>query len=187
MMGLRLEEKDKVGKLLSIINKLSFVGLAVAGISLLIMVLVIATEVGVRVFGLSTKLSDQVSGYLLVSLAFMGQAYTLKSEGHIRIDIIYSRLPARVRHLLDILACLISIPSLAYCSWSAWLVTLRSYTTGTTSAQPVDLPLYPAQLSMTIGLFFFTLMFVPRIVNLFRRSYWERDYKQRAPILPTKE
>jgi TRAP-type mannitol/chloroaromatic compound transport system permease small subunit len=165
-----MEGKTKVRKLVSIIERLTFVGLALAGISLLIMFLLITIEVGFRVFGMSTRFADQVSGYLLVSLVFMGQGYTLKSEGHIRIDIIYSRLPERVRHILDILLCFISMVSLTYFCWCAWMVTWSSYTAGTTSAQPIDLPLYPTQLLMTIGLALFSLMFVPRIVNLVQKK-----------------
>ena len=71
---------------------LSKLGSWISGIAIMIMIFLITLEVvGRKLFGFSTLVSDEFSGYLLVVITFMGAAYTLKTKGFTRMEVIYNR------------------------------------------------------------------------------------------------
>ena len=41
------------------------------------------------------SIAEEMGGYLLVSITFMGLAYTWKEKGHVRVTLIFSRLPEK--------------------------------------------------------------------------------------------
>lgn len=41
-------------------------------------------------------ISDEMGGYMLVAITFMGLAYTWKEDGHVRVDLLISRLPKKI-------------------------------------------------------------------------------------------
>jgi tripartite ATP-independent transporter DctM subunit len=50
----------------------------------------------------------EIEGYLLLIIVFLSLAYTQFSEGHIRIDLLLSRFPEKVRNIIDSSTYLIS-------------------------------------------------------------------------------
>ena len=65
------------------------------------------------------SVADEMGGYLLVSISFMGLAYTWKERGHVRVSLLISRLPDKIAHLLRfvtlILATLFTLPLMKAC------------------------------------------------------------------------
>ena len=65
------------------------------------------------------SIADEMGGYLLVSITFMGLAYTWKEKGHVRVSLLISRLPHKFAHLLRfitlILATLFTLPLMKAC------------------------------------------------------------------------
>lgn len=59
--------------------------------------------------------------YLHASLFLLGAAYTLKMDGHVRVDIIYQRLSARGQALVNLLgALLLLLPVCTFLLWISW-------------------------------------------------------------------
>ena len=52
--------------------------------------------------------ATDINGALLLALVFMGGGYALLHGGHVKVDIIYSRFPPRMKAILD----LVTYPSL---------------------------------------------------------------------------
>ena len=65
------------------------------------------------------SIADEMGGYLLVSISFMGLAYTWKERGHVRVSLLTSRLPDKLANLLRfitlILATLFTLPLIKAC------------------------------------------------------------------------
>jgi len=71
----------------------------------------------------------QESMIYLHSLVFMlGAAYTLKHEGHVRVDIIYQRCTPTVKAWIDLLGTLcLLLPVAGFMLWSSWGYVMDSW------------------------------------------------------------
>jgi TRAP-type mannitol/chloroaromatic compound transport system permease small subunit len=59
--------------------------------------------------------------YLHASLFLLGAAYTLKKEGHVRVDIFYRGFSAKRKALVDLLgSLLLLLPVCSFLLWASW-------------------------------------------------------------------
>ena len=63
------------------------------------MVLTTADVVARYVFNSPTMWADEMASYLLIAIVFLGLAQNLRTDGHIRIDVITNLLSSRSRAL----------------------------------------------------------------------------------------
>src|ERR671924_1473360 len=49
----------------------------------------------------TTRVTDEISGYIMALAVTWGFAYTLRTEGHVRIDVLLPHLPPRIRRGVD--------------------------------------------------------------------------------------
>ena len=65
------------------------------------------------------SIADEMGGYLLVAITFMGLAYTWKEKGHVRVSLLISRLPDKfgqqLRFITLILATVFTLPLIKAC------------------------------------------------------------------------
>ena len=87
--------------------------------AMVLLVVVIVTLRYVFQFG-SIALQESVM-YVNALIFSLGAAYTLKEQGHVRVDILYSRLSERGKALVDLLgAALFLLPSTVFIIWISW-------------------------------------------------------------------
>ena len=147
---------------------LANLGLWVAGFAVLSMVFLITVEVaGRKLFGFSTLVADEFSGYLLVVTTFMGGAYTLKMKGFTRMEAVYSHLKGTARWMVDLAFNLVSLVFLMIIDYWLWVHILSSYRSGFTSISIFQTPLYIPQLFMGIGVALLVIQVVLEIASLF--------------------
>lgn len=136
-----------------VISFLSKLGSWISGIAIMIMIFLITLEVaGRKIFGFSTLVSDEFSGYLLVVITFMGAAYTLKTNGFTRMEVIYNRFGGAGRRVFNILINLVALIFLVVADYWIWVYTLSSYRFDTRSISIVQTPLFIPQLFMGVGI-----------------------------------
>ncbi|MGF1611536.1 MAG: TRAP transporter small permease subunit [Kiloniellales bacterium] len=90
-------------------------------------------------------------GYMGLGAYFLlGGAYTLKIKGHIRIDIVYAHLPAKVRAAIDLVNyAVIMLPFCLWLSWALWDFFYDAWIWGETSGQSAWNPVvWPFRLVM---------------------------------------
>ncbi len=63
-----------------------------AGLSVVLILVLVCVEVVARMFNHSTMVADELAGYLNVGIIFFGLAYTVREGGFIRIELLYDRL-----------------------------------------------------------------------------------------------
>ena len=90
-----------------------------AGIIFFLMVLLLVEVLTRYILRSPLSIADEMGGYLLVAITFMGLAYTWKEKGHVRVSLLISRLPDKFAHLLRfitlILATLFTLPLMKAC------------------------------------------------------------------------
>jgi TRAP-type mannitol/chloroaromatic compound transport system permease small subunit len=128
--------------LLNILDTISEItGRLLAWFSLLMM-LMLCTVVVLR-YGFSigaTALQEAVT-YLHGSIFMLGAAYTLKHDGHVRVDIFYRNFSARGQAWINSLGAIIFVlPLCGYIFIISWEFVLQSWQIGEISTEPGGIP-----------------------------------------------
>lgn len=122
-----------------------------AGVATVILMLLIGYSVFMRyVMRAPVRGTEEVGSLLVMLIVFLPLAYTFQTGGHIRTDIVLSRVRPGARRVLDVLA------GIAAVAWSSvvWIAvtqrTLRFYEAATTSHGGA-VELWIPSLSMVLG------------------------------------
>jgi len=125
---------------------------AVSGAAVVAMTALVTVEVLSRdLFNRSTLIADEMSGYLLVALTFVGLAPTLRGGGFIRIDTYHARLRGGGHVALDLAIHLLALGYAALLDWHLWQLAADAWQLGTTSIQVSRTPLWIPQAAMAVG------------------------------------
>ncbi|MCP1335754.1 TRAP transporter small permease subunit [Futiania mangrovi] len=156
--------------LLGVVDRLSG---ALAGVAVLLtagMIGAMLYEVVARYFfGAPTIWSNDIS-YMLNGAVFMlGAAYTLRHDGHVRIDVLQQMMPYRLRHGLQALFYLVLFAPILWMVLDfAWTRTLRAYVRGSLETASAWEPLiWPFLTGLTAGL---AALFVQVIAEAVRHA-----------------
>ena len=136
-------------------------GITVFGLTLLIAAGVFSR----RVLGSPLLSVDEVSGYLLLAIVFLGLAHTMKAGGHIRSDIVLAHVPAGVRGGLEVLATLLAFLFALALAGGNWVLVAEYYGRGTLSFKYLQIPLWiPASL-LVVGVILLLLQLVAQFLR----------------------
>lgn len=108
----------------------------------LVMVVVMAVIVVLRyVFQIGSIALQESVIYINALIFTFGVAYTLKEQGHVRVDIFYGRLTAEKRAWIDLAGTLIFlVPSTVFIVWICWDYVSISWQIREGSAESSGLP-----------------------------------------------
>jgi TRAP-type transport system small permease protein len=153
-----------------LIDRLSSAGGVISGICILLMSGLILLEIVLRsLTGASILICEEYAAYLLVAFGSMALAYTFKSEGHIRVDLILSKLSPRKREIVDLLCTAAGFVVFTYMVFQAWGQVHGSYLSGETSMYYSKTPLWVPQASIFVGTVLMALQLLSTMATLFRR------------------
>lgn len=147
-----------------------------AALSLVLIALLISTEVASRaLFGSSIGISWEFSAYLMAMLFFFGSAYTLRTEGHVRVSLLLQTLPPRGARLLDLavtlLACVISV----FLATALFDLASTSLAHDNRSLTPSRTPLAIPQFLVAAGALSMSLAFIARFLKVWLFSAALKD------------
>jgi len=130
---------DKIADLLDLVTEQ--VGRWAAWLAA-VLVLVTGTVVMLRYVFQTGSIALQESLIYINALLFtLGAAYTLKQDGHVRVDIFYSRLSKRHRALIDLAGTVFLLfPLCGFILWSSWDYVSFSWQVREGSAETSGLP-----------------------------------------------
>ncbi len=81
-------------------------GRAVSWLTLLLVILV-SCDVAMRyIFSISFVAVQELEWHIFSIIFLIGAGYTLKQNGHVRVDLVYQRLSKRYRAWIDLLGCI---------------------------------------------------------------------------------
>lgn len=118
-------------------------------------------------FDLGANAWLEAQWYLFAAIVLLGAGYTLKHDGHVRVDLFYARGSQRVRAWVDLAGTLLFLLPLAgLLVWLSWGFFVESWRIGETSSDAGGLSRWPLKLLLPIG---FALLFLQGVAEAIRR------------------
>jgi TRAP-type mannitol/chloroaromatic compound transport system permease small subunit len=114
----------------------------IAACAILAMALIQAAVIVLRLFGVGSLWLHESLFYFHVALVLGSAAWTLRQDGHVRVDIFYSAASPRARAAIDLFGSLLLLmPFMLAVLWFSWAYTLRSWAILEGSREAGGLPL----------------------------------------------
>jgi TRAP-type C4-dicarboxylate transport system permease small subunit len=107
--------------------------------------------IGRKFFHVSSAITDEVGGYALAMGGMWALAWTLRTGGHVRIDVLLPHLPPRVQVVLGYAALAAMAFFAAMVAVYCWHLALDSWAGDSRATSYVRTPLVVPQALMAIG------------------------------------
>lgn len=126
----------------------------------LVVVMVLAGALGAAlrylapVLGISPALNaiGDVQWMLFSAVFLLGAAWALSEDAHVRVDVLYGRLPERRRALVDLLGTvLLLLPLCGLLLWAAWPAVLEAVAIREAALDAGGLARWPVKLLVPLG------------------------------------
>lgn len=138
-----------------------------AALSMVAMMLLVLAQIIARQFHTHIPSSGDMIGFLVVWASFLGLAYTLHHQQHIRVELLISRLSRRPTKWLNIAVGFFATLMLIIFSYYVIALIHESWSYGDKTDGEVPMPLWLMQLPMGIGCLLFTLSMLDFTVKQF--------------------
>ncbi|MFO7541501.1 MAG: TRAP transporter small permease subunit [Thiobacillus sp.] len=108
----------------------------------------------------------EIQWYLFGAMFLLAAGYTLKHNGHVRIDIFYNRFGARGQAWIDLIGGLLFLlPMALLLAWLAWPMFLDAWLTHEMSPDAGGLVRWPAKLLLPVGFALLALQGVAEVIK----------------------
>lgn len=149
-----------------VIYKASKWGWTLASGCILAIVAMIMLEIGLKAFtGRSTLVAEEFSGYLLAWFAFLALAETLRTDGHVRVNIVISRLGRKPAAALGVLANALGLAVFAYLAFYLGEASYNSWQMGVQSMHLSRTPLFIPKIVPVIGSVLMSMQFLVHLLE----------------------
>ena len=109
----------------------------------------------------------EIQWYLFGAMFLLAAGYTLKHNGHVRIDIFYNRFSARGQAWIDLAGGLLFLlPMAVLLAWLAWPIFMDAWVTQEMSPDAGGLVRWPVKLLLPIG---FALLALQGLAEVIKR------------------
>ena len=153
---------DGFGKMLSLAIRMTA---ALGALALLALSLIGTSDVlSIRILQQSIPGVMKLSEAGLVLALFLGLAVAARNRGHIRIDILVTRLGPRARRFCDTTGYLFTAVFFALWTWQTGVMAAKSWSIRESATGLLPYPLYPIKFILFLGLLIATLESVRRLV-----------------------
>lgn len=124
-----------------------------AAVSVLCMAILICYDVAMRYFfNAPTSWAIEVAQYLMLATIFLPLAYVQQTRNHIKVELLTSNLPARVRNILsNIIIPVFILMVNSVILWQVGKLSWKHMTRGTVSATVLRLPLFPFSMILVVA------------------------------------
>jgi TRAP-type C4-dicarboxylate transport system permease small subunit len=134
----------------------------------LLMILVLVEVVTRYLLNQPLSVAEEYGGYLLVAMTMVGLAYTWKEKGHISVDLLVSRLPARFQLRLRAATLTLAAALTLLLVAASLRMVSQSFLFGTRSGSWLRTPLAWPQMIVVLGSALLVLQLFAEIVALWR-------------------
>ena len=122
-----------------------------AGLALVAILLLVATEIVLRPLGHSLLVTDEMGAYLNAAVVFLGLGHTLRHRGFIRMEVVFDRLPPAPRRAATWTFTLISLLFAGILCWIAFRHVAYAYSFDTRAISVLATPEWIPQSLMLVG------------------------------------
>lgn len=136
-----------------LVSRVSGLFLYLAGGTTVVLVVFVMTDVLLRyLLRRPLGFADEVGGYLLAAIVFLGAAGAQRDGKHINVEVIYDWLVRRLGGVARLAIDLASLVIVAGLTWQAVALVLSSYTWGARSMGVLHTPMWFPQVPLALGL-----------------------------------
>jgi TRAP-type mannitol/chloroaromatic compound transport system permease small subunit len=135
--------------------------------------------------GRSSNAWLEIQWYLFAAIILLAAGYTLKHNGHVRIDVIFGRFSARAQAWIDLFGTLLFL--LPLCGLMVWFAVpgfLDSFQSGEISPDAGGLIRWPVRLLIPLG---FTLLALQGVAEIIKRIAFLRGEMKLSREPPREE
>jgi len=104
----------------------------------------------------------EISEYILLYVTFLAAAWVLKNEGHVKMDLILSRLNPKTQHLTNTITSVVGVIVCSIIGWHGVRVTWRLFQTDYFTPTILELPKFIIIVIIAIGSFLLVIQFLRR-------------------------
>lgn len=116
-------------------------GRLVSWITLLMVIVTCAVVLARYVFGVGSIALQESVMYMHGIVFMLGIAFTLKEQGHVRVDVLHEKLPLQTRTIIDVAgSVLFLLPVSIFIFWTSLDYVNFAWSLKESSAQPGGLP-----------------------------------------------
>lgn len=102
-------------------------------------------------FNYSLLWVHEVSEYILLYIPFLGAAWLLRTNGHIKVDILEQFLSKRIQNIMDVFIALVGMLVSGILVWYGFINTLDNYTRSINSLTVLEIPQVYVVMIIPIG------------------------------------
>lgn len=168
-----------MGKFVEILEKITdILGGKLQGWLIFLLMVMVMVEVLARYLLQSPlSLADELGGYLLVSITFMGLGYTWKEGGHVRVELVTNMLPERIREWLRFFTLLMATAFCGPMILGSYNLLQDSLLFESRSGSWLRTPLVYPQSILLIGSILLLLQFIAEIIKTMNslRNFPDKD------------
>ncbi len=136
----------------TILEKFAFAILVIGGIGMLMsMFLGVADVVGTQGLGMPVPGAKEVTESTMVLIVFGALTYAQIRRSHIRVELLYTQMPARVRSCMDFIAHAFAFLFFALMVWQAYHEAIFSMDIDESTDGLIRFPLWPARIVLAAG------------------------------------
>jgi len=144
-----------------------------------------ANAVSRYAFSISSNAWLEIQWYLFAALFLLAAGYTLKHNGHVRIDVLYGRLSAHAQAWVDLVGgALFLLPFCFFMVWLSWPGFTESFLSGEFSSDAGGLLRWPVRLTIPLG---FALLALQGISEIIKRVAFLRGELGLSPEPPRED
>ena len=165
LLSLPIEETT-VRKILSLIDGAStWIGKVVCILSLVV-AFIICYEIFVRqVLVKPTVWVAEGTVFGCGLLYLLGGAWTLKQDGHVRVDMLYHGLSRRGKAIIDCVTYFAFLLYIVVMIWAAWEYMLQSIAVRETTMSPWDPVIWPLKIALVVSMIMLLLQQTAKFVR----------------------
>ena len=120
----------------------------------------------------------ELSEYALLYICFLGTAWALRNDNHVKVDIVLNILPHRVRRVLGVISSLLGLSISAILLIWGTLATWEKFQSGAYNPTVVEFPSWIVLLCIPLGSFFLGTRFLRNLVEYAIGTHQDRPSYQ---------
>ena len=155
-----------MNRLVSLIEKIAYLCGYLSGWLVPLMMMLVVVDVFMRyVMQRPLMIADEFSAYMLVTLSFLGFAYTWRQGGHVRVEVVVNYLPPRLKDWVRLIGLILTFVFMIEMDRAAYKMIAYALQMKMRSSTWLMFPLFWPQLTIFVGFVLLTLMLVVDIVQ----------------------
>ena len=125
--------------------------------------------------------SDEISAYAVIWCTFFGISALIKTDQHVRVDLLTGRFSEKRQNILNLFHTLLGLGFVLVVAWGGYLMVKKAHATLITSESHLKFPMYLPFLIMPLGGLLLSFRMVERLVRVGQRLKGQRVF--RDPML----